>query len=192
MCAGQPAGCEAATHAMNDIFEEEETDAILLVDGSNSFNSLSRAVMLHNIKYLCPSMAAYIRNCYSTPSRLFVAGTEILSSEGTTQGDPLAMPVYAIGITPLLSLINATGYTLETEHKVKHAAFADDLGGTGKLQQIREWWDKIVKFGPLLGYYPNASKSWLIMKYNQETEAKHIFNDVTIEGRKYLEVFKIH
>ena len=135
-------------------------------------------------------MAIYIHNCYSTPSRLFVAGKEILSSEGTTQGDPLAMPVYAIGITPLLSLINATGNTLETEHKVKHAAFADDLGGTGKLQQLREWWDKIVKFGPLLGYYPNASKSWLIVKSNQETEAKHIFNDtelnITIEGRKYL------
>ena len=54
------------------------------------------------------------------------------------------MPVYAIGITPLFSLINATGNTLETEHKVKDAAFADDLGGTGKLQQLREWWDKIV------------------------------------------------
>ena len=103
MCAGQPAGCEAATHAMNDIFEEEETDAILLVDASNAFNALNRAVMLHNIKYLCPSMAIYIRNCYSTSSRLFVAGKEILSSEGITQGDPVAMPVYAVGISSIIS-----------------------------------------------------------------------------------------
>ena len=34
LCAGQPAGCEAATHAMNDIF-----------DASNAYNALNRAVV---------------------------------------------------------------------------------------------------------------------------------------------------
>ena len=29
VCAGQKAGCEAAAHAMNDIFNEAETDAVL-------------------------------------------------------------------------------------------------------------------------------------------------------------------
>ena len=101
LCAGQAGGCEAAVHAMSDIFEEEETDALLLVDADNAFNSLNRRVLLHIIQYLCPPIAIYIRNCYSVQSRLFVlGGTEISSSEGTTQGDPLAMPVYAIGITP--------------------------------------------------------------------------------------------
>jgi hypothetical protein len=52
-------------------------------------------------------MAIYIRNCYTTPSHLFVlGGVEILSSQETAQGDPLAMPVYAIGNTPLLKVIN--------------------------------------------------------------------------------------
>ena len=49
LCAGQEAGCEAATHAMNQIFLEDETDALLLVDDSNAFNSINRKVMLHNI-----------------------------------------------------------------------------------------------------------------------------------------------
>ena len=89
LCAGHAGECEAAVHAMSDIFDRRV-----------------RRVLLHNIKYLCPPMAIYIRNCYSVPSRLFVlGGTEILSSEGTTQGYLLAMTVYAIGITPLLEVI---------------------------------------------------------------------------------------
>ena len=45
--------------------------------------------MLNNIRYICPPLATYIRNCYIAPSRLFVTGgKEIKSSEGTTQGDP--------------------------------------------------------------------------------------------------------
>ena len=90
LCAGQKAGCEAAAHAMKEIFEEEGTDAVLFVDASNAFNSMNRQALLHNIQYLCPAMSTYLRNCYNTPSRLFVGGVELSSSEGTTQGDPLA------------------------------------------------------------------------------------------------------
>ena len=41
LCASQAGGCEATVHAMSDIFEEEETDALLLVDADNAFNSLN-------------------------------------------------------------------------------------------------------------------------------------------------------
>ena len=127
LCAGQEAGCEAATHEMNQIFLEDQTDAILLVDASNAFNSINRKVMLYNIKHLCPEMATYAYNSYCTLARLFVqGGKEITSSEGTTQGDSFAMPMYAIGVTPLLNNIKN-----ETNTKIKHAAFADDLAGAG-------------------------------------------------------------
>ena len=49
LCAGQPAGCEAAVHAMSEIFAGDETDAVLLVDATNAFNSINRRIMLHNI-----------------------------------------------------------------------------------------------------------------------------------------------
>ena len=171
LCAGQEAGCEAATHAMNQIFLEEETDALLLVDASNAFNSINRKVMLHNIQHLCPAMATYAYNSYCTSARLFVqGGKEITSSEGTTQGDSFAMPMYAIGVTPLLNNIKN-----ETNTKIKHAAFADDLAGAGCLVELKHWWDNIEKYGPLLGYYPKASKSWLIVKPTMLEQAQHFF-----------------
>ena len=57
LCAGQKAGCEAAAHAMREIYQEAETDGVLLIDASNAFNSLNREAMLHNIRYLCPELA---------------------------------------------------------------------------------------------------------------------------------------
>ena len=59
LCAGQKSGSEAAIHAMHAIFEADDTDAVLLIDASNAFNALNRAAALHNIRVLCPVIAAY-------------------------------------------------------------------------------------------------------------------------------------
>lgn len=132
LCAGLPSGCKAAAHAMTTIFEEEGTDALLLVDATNAFNSLNRKVLLHNIRYICPAMSTYIQNCYSSPSRLFVmGGKEILSAEGITQGDPFAMPAYAVGIVPLLPLLKND--VEDRKLNITQCAYADDLGGAGKF-----------------------------------------------------------
>ena len=90
VCAGQKCGGEAAIHAMRNIFEADETDAALLVDASNAFNSLNRAAAQNNIRVLCPLIATYVTNTYRVPACLFVVGgSELKSAEGTTQGDPL-------------------------------------------------------------------------------------------------------
>ena len=91
LCAGQLTGVEAAIHVMRRIYESNETEAVLLVDASNAFNQLNRAAALHNIGILCPELATILRNTYKEESRLFVGGEELISAEGTTQGDPLAM-----------------------------------------------------------------------------------------------------
>ena len=64
VCVGQKSGGEAAIHAMRNIFEADETDAALLVDASNAFNSLNRAVTLNNIRVLCPLIATFVTNTY--------------------------------------------------------------------------------------------------------------------------------
>ena len=46
LCAGQRSGIEAAIHAI-ELFERDSSDALLLVDATNAFNSLNRATALH-------------------------------------------------------------------------------------------------------------------------------------------------
>ncbi len=62
---------------------------------------LIRLTALHNITRLCPSLATVLINTYRA---LFVDGDVLYSREGTTQGDPLAMPMYALAIMPMYAL----------------------------------------------------------------------------------------
>ena len=97
---GRMQGVGIIVHAMHDIFSEENTEAVLLIDAENAFNSINRKVMLHNMKPLCPLISTYISNCYAAPASL--GGDEILSQKGTTQDDPTSMGVYPLGILPVL------------------------------------------------------------------------------------------
>ena len=106
VCAGHEAGCKALIHAMNNIFQDKQTEAVLLVDAANAFNAVNRKAFLHNINIICPLIATLVHNCYSKPSQLLVIGSvEIASSEDTTQGDPAATAVYANATIPLKLMI---------------------------------------------------------------------------------------
>ena len=181
LCGGQKSGAEIAVRATMELFEDDDSHGILLIDATNAFNSLNRSVAMQNLPILCPELAIFINNCYATPARLFISGgQEIKSAEGTTQGDPTAMAMYAISILPLL----------ETKSKAKKIAFADDFGGVGTIESLREWWDSITELGPYIGYYPNDSKSTLVVKEMYLDQAISIFADtnikITCNGTKHL------
>ena len=61
VCAFQSSESEAVIHAMRNIFDADDTDAILLIDASNAFNALNRTAALHNTGILCPTMATYMQ-----------------------------------------------------------------------------------------------------------------------------------
>ena len=103
LCAGQIGGCEAAVHEMKQIFALPAVEGVLLVDATNAFNELNRQVTLHNVEAVCPVLAPILTNTYRQDAFLFTGGNTILSCEGTTQGDPLAMAMYAIGTLPLIT-----------------------------------------------------------------------------------------
>ena len=55
---------------------------------------------------VCPSISIYVENRYTLPSRLFIIrGTEIQSSEGAARGGPVAMPIYALSVIPLMLMV---------------------------------------------------------------------------------------
>ena len=46
VCAGHKSGSEAVIHAMRNIFDADETDAVLLVDTSNAFDALNELLQI--------------------------------------------------------------------------------------------------------------------------------------------------
>jgi len=187
-CSGLPCGIEAAAEAMAKVYSDEETEAILLVDASNAFNSVNRAVALHNVKRTCPAIAKLAANSYNSDARLFVVGGgEIRSREGTTQGDqgdPLAMPLYAVSTLPIINKLHVKHPTILQEW------YADDSAGAGKLRRIRAWFDDLLAIGPGHGYFVNNSKTQLLVKPHLVEEASRIFEGTGVaivsDGVRYL------
>ena len=171
LCAGQDGGCEAAEYTMRNIFDVPETEAVLLVDANNAFNPLNRRAALHNISVICPLLANVLANTYQSPVRLFITGDgELSSTEGTTQGDPLPMAMYALAITPLISQL---GTSCED---VKQTWHADDATAASICVKLRHWWEELNHHGPLFVYYPNDSKTYLLVKQGFEEVSTEAFS----------------
>ena len=134
-----------------------------------------------NSQSVCPSLAPVIINTYRDPTSLFVGGETILLLEGTTQGDPLGLAIYAIGSQPLVKSL--TGIA-------KQAWFADDSAAGSSLEKLSQWWEELSWIGPLYGYYPNSSKTKLLVKPTFQDKANEFFGNIgvqiTTEGGKYL------
>ena len=81
IATGLKAGAEAAIHSMRLIFEDSSTEAVILVDVNNAFNSINRKVALNNIQVTCPSFSKILINTCRSPSRLIILdGAEIQST----------------------------------------------------------------------------------------------------------------
>ena len=206
-CAGLKGGVEAAVHALREVFEDPNTQGILLVDAENAFNALNRSAALHNSRIICPEFSIYIINTYRKPAKLFISNTGgkfILSQEGTTQGDNCASGLYACSMMPLMESISIiTEQTdpiqcstlqqpiagkLLTKLPIKHVWFADDSAGGGTIENLEKWWNNMKSRGPFFGYFPKPSKTWLIVKEGYLEAAKITFKDINIttEGHRYL------
>ena len=119
---------------------------------------------------------------------MFIAGGgEIASKEGTTQGDPLAMPWYSINTERLIYWLKSVKSLLE---KIKQVWLADDAAAGGLLKDLFDWFQLLTERGGPLGYFVNGSKSWLIVKKEEDiVRAREIFGyqfNITTEGQRHL------
>ena len=193
MCTGIRSGIEAAVHMNERSWEDEGTEAVLLVDADNAFNRLNRKVALHNIQQSCPLLHMYLTNHYQTPAQLFVANTEsdlisLDSQEGCTQGDVAAMAFYSLGIKPLVADLASNCCSTRN---CKQSWHADDSAASGKLRYIRQWWDCLNEAGPKYGYFPNPGKTVLLLKNPDDLpEATALFEGTGVkfstDGKRYL------
>ena len=122
-------------------------------------------------------------NTYRTDPQLCIDGEVIYSQEGTTQGDLLAMAMYAIAMLPLI-------HHLVESASVRLVWFAGDATAGGQLHHVKEWWDKLGEIGPDFGYQANATKSWLIVKEANYEHAVTVFGNsevrIMIDGQRHL------
>ena len=184
--SGFQGGAEAAIHAMRQVFEDDDTEAVILVDATNAFNLLNRQTALHNVQRTCPPFAKILINTYRSGTRLSVGECrEIASLEGTTQGDNIGGHFYNQGTIPLQNILHISS------PEIKQVWLADDATGAGTLANLLAWWNTIIEHGRKFGYFVNEAKSWLIIKNEEDHEsAQRIFTDsgiqITTSGKRHL------
>ena len=158
---------------MKLLYSVHGSEAALLVDASNSLNSVNRQAALHNISTLRPALSLILHNTYGKPSHLFVTGqVEISSSERTTLGDPLAISLHALAVVPLIRQL------CSTVPDASQVWFADDATDFGTASALLEWWHHLqLSYCPAFGYFPNSSKTFLIVKPEHLSQAESLFAD---------------
>lgn len=279
LCGGLKSGIEGGIHAMCDqwaaVGEKSEWGAVL-VDARNAFNEVFRAPMLWNVRHLWPSGSRFAFNMYKHHRILVMRGWDsyLYSREGVTQGDPLAMLLYAIALLPMIDALedwlaedrrtydnlidweetdigwvedilrdddwddwtSTSGHTTDqsdsdseivipyhsscplygsvyshlgfslnpTENeqpptpppsspspltKANQYWYADDSSIVGEWRVIKGWIQVLVEIGPKIGYFPEPSKSLLIVSPEQVEAAEQYFSEEKFEvitGARYL------
>ena len=94
--------------------------------------------MLMHARVLWPRCARFLFNTYRGWSVLVLRGssTYLYNKEGVTQGDPLSMFMYAIGILPLFHSLNDPGQWTQLW-------YADDASASGALPELRNWFNHL-------------------------------------------------
>ena len=111
------------------------------------------------------------------------SGHFLHSKESVTQGDPLFMITYVIGVLHLIRELRGA-YPWVTQ-----PWYADDAGAGGTFLQILVHFRDLQAQGPARGYYPEPTKSILVVAPRNVAQADENFRGLGIRvvtGHRYL------
>ena len=194
LCVGMQSGIEGAVHAANKVWEDHTTEpdfGFLLLDANNAFNRINRSTMLYVLRYQWPAGALFAFNCYKHYSLLVSRSTNgtklcLYSRTGVTQGCPIAMLAYGLGLLPLIRDLKHQ-YT-----SLFHSWYADDGAAAGRLQVLAQFYKDAERLGRHYGYYLNPDKCIIITTQENLATAHRIFRkyrfnpDNIVTGKRYL------
>lgn len=152
LCAWQISGVEAAVHAIQESFHQNETEAALLVNAS--INSLNHNTAIYNIRSI---------TCHYTYQ--YLIGHLLNYLLMGTQSAPKRGPRRETSL-------QCSGYS-PSDQELTHVSKTSLVcrGGNWSISNLRTWWDDLTTLGPSLGYSVNAPKTWLITKEKHHSEA---------------------
>lgn len=105
---GVKLGAEAAVHSTRSYLRSlNEGQALMKIDFSNAFNTLSRTEMLNVVQAEVPSLFEFISSCYSDFSFLRFGQYTLSSEEGPQQGDPLGPLLFCLTVMPLVQRVQS-------------------------------------------------------------------------------------
>ena len=171
---------------------QEEDWGFLLIDVQNAFNEEDRTAMIWDVRYECSRGAGFTFNCYCHWATLVVrkmeegSGQFLHSKEDVTQGDPLYMIEYGIGILPLIREI------WDANPCITQPMYADDAGVGEKFGRILAHLQDLQARGPPQGYSPELTKSILVVDLRNMEKAEDFFCGMgikVVKGSCYLGVF---
>jgi hypothetical protein len=119
-----------------------------------------------------------VRGLYNTykgwaPLILANSAEPLYSKEGTTQGDPMSMAFYAVGVLPLIRAVKRD----EALAGVLQMWYADDSSAGGRIQGLVKWLRVLIERGPDFGYFPEPDKSVLVVQPADAEAAQKLMKD---------------
>ena len=125
-------GCEAAVHAVRRYLQNLSPGHVIAkLDFSNAFNCICRDAMLNEVLQHIPELYRFCRLSCEHSSVLWFGSSQIPSSEGTQQGDPLGPLLFCLTMQPLLLSFRSEltlGYMDDVTLGGEESAVEDDIG----------------------------------------------------------------